>query len=140
MLLSGRAVSVQVVRRNPEAHLVTFHVDRVWKGNVGPIFAIYNVPTDWTPSNPTQYPPTPEGLIHVPVAGRTPGVVVNPFTLNAPIVLAARRLSALERAQLNVEDERERFGTAMCRDGRWPIGSSPWQHALTVIGPGRVPE
>jgi hypothetical protein len=130
VVLSGRVTAIREVQQDPVVQQVTLRVDRVWKGNVSEIFQVFNVPTDWTK---TVVVLTPNGGS---VSGGPRGY--RPFQPNQSYVVVARRLTTIERSQLDISQYAESYGTAYCRDGSRTIEEAEINHEFQHIGQGRA--
>jgi hypothetical protein len=109
---------------------VTLLVDRVWKGNVGRKFEVYNLPTLWQKRTVVR---SPCGAVSV--GGMPTGY--RPFQPDQSYVVVARRLTSLERSELGVGAEVEAYGTAYCRDGSRTLAEAENNHEFAHIGAGR---
>jgi hypothetical protein len=113
VVFSGTVVDLQ---RLHAAQVVTFDVDRVWKGDVTKRFVIYRPP------------------------GVPPSGWPEPFSLRARFIVVAHRLSAVERADLRVGVPPDSFGTGLCGNGSRPFSLAEKWNELRDLGPGREPQ
>ena len=135
VVFSGRATTIEQISRNPDVELVTFLVDCVWKGNVGPMFEAYNVPTDWTRRAAPSSRVASDGFVSINVPGIAAGQSIARFELDGPWVIVADPLTALEREELGFADNQERFSTALCRNGRKSVAHVESNGEINLMGP-----
>jgi hypothetical protein len=101
-----------IVERVFAGQVITFDVDRVWKGNVSRSFVIYNY---IRPPTITVIPaPAGGGIESGLVGGTTPGSML--FRPSTRYIVVAHRFTALERQQFGLADI-ESFGVGPCGDG-----------------------
>lgn len=139
VVFSGRVTRVEQVRFNPDVQLVTFLVERVWKGDVGPTFEVYNVPTNWTPRPPPRFV-SQDNRVSVQIAGRLPGQSIMEFEADTSYVLSAGPMSEHERAELGFADSKERFSFAICSNLLKTVEQAERNGEFDSVGPGRTPQ
>ena len=129
-MVSGKVTQIRNVLSDPAIQHVTLMVDRVWKGNPGRTFVVYNMPTRWEKIIVVR---TPGG------EGRVSGMPTGyrPFQPDESYVVVARRLTSLERSELSVGADVEGYGTAYCRDGSRTVAEADINHEFVHIGAGR---
>jgi hypothetical protein len=121
--------SVLDMQRRDSFLIMTFEVDRVWKGTVSRQVVLYQpIP------RPGARPPASGGL--KPFKGG-----LRPFDMIRPFIVLAHLLNAQERREFGVDAADTRsLATSMCGDGSRPYSVAQEFGEVKSLGPGRGPQ
>ena len=121
--------SVLEWQRRESFLVLTFEVDRVWKGAVSRHVVLYQpIP------KPGGRPLTSEDL--KPFKGG-----LRPFDMRQPFIVLAHLLNAQERREFGVDAADTRsLATSMCGDGSRPYAVAREFGDVKLMGPGRAPQ
>jgi hypothetical protein len=120
--------SVLEWQRRESFLVMTFEVDRVWKGTVSRRVVLYQ------PIPRPGAPPASGGL--KPFKGG-----LRPFDMIRPFIVLAHHLNGQERREFGVEAADTRsLATSMCGDGSRPYSVAQEFGEVKSLGPGRGPQ
>ena len=121
--------SVLEMQRRDSFLILTFDVDRVWKGTVARQVKLYQpVPRNGAhPLGSTDLKPFKGGL--------------RPFDMSRPFIVLAHLLNVQERRDFGVDAAETRsLATSMCGDGSRPYSVAREFGEMKAMGPGREPQ